>query len=112
MKKPRVTWDMVLRLGLALPNVEESTSYGTPALKTKGKLFIRLHDDMDKIVVSMPFDRREELMAADPEIYFITDHYREYPWILVSLANVHPDALPDLVQGAYRQASRTPKRRP
>ena len=111
MKKPRVTWNTVLRIGLALPNVEESTSYGTPALKTRGKLFIRLHDDLDKIVVKMPFDRRDELMSADPETYFITDHYREYPWILVSLAHVHPDALPDLVQGAYREASRGKKRR-
>ena len=111
MKKPRVTWNTVLRIGLALPYAEESTSYGTPALKAKGKLFIRLHNDMDKIVVSMPFDRREELMAADPETYFITDHYREYPWILVSLAHVHPDALPDLVQGAYREALRAQKRR-
>jgi hypothetical protein len=111
MKKARVTWDTVLRLGLALPNVTESTSYGTPALKTKGKLFVRLHDDLDKIVVKMPFDRRDELMSADPETYFITDHYREYSWILVSLAHVHPDALPDLVQGAYREASRGKKRR-
>jgi hypothetical protein len=111
MKKSRGTWNSVLRLGLALPNVEESTSYGTPALKVKGKLFIRLHDDLDKIVVKMPFDRREELMAGDPATYFITDHYREYPWILVSLDKVHPDALPDLVQGAYREASRTKKRR-
>ena len=111
MKPKPVTYDTVRRLALTLPGVEESTSYGTPALKVKGKLMVRLHDDGDKIVVAMPFERREEMMAADPETYFITDHYRDYPWILVSLAKVHEDALRDLLQIAHNVASRSKKRR-
>jgi hypothetical protein len=111
MKKQLVTYDTVRRVALALPNVQEGTSYGTPALKVKGKLFVRLHQDLDKIVVRMPFDRREELMAGDPETYFITDHYRDYPWILVSLSRVHEDALLDLLKIAHRKASPEKKRR-
>jgi hypothetical protein len=110
MKQQPVTFDTVRRIGLALPRVQESTSYGTPALKVSGKLFVRLHQDLDKIVVKMPFDRREELMAGDPETYFITDHYREYEWVLVSLAKVRPDALPDLLRIAHREASGAKKR--
>jgi hypothetical protein len=111
MPKPKVTYDTIRRLALQLPKVEESTSYGTPALKVRGKLFVRLHDDRDKIVLKMPFDRREEMMAGDPETYFITDHYRNYPWVLVSLANVQVDALRDLLNIAYRTASPTKKPR-
>lgn len=111
MRKKGITYDTVRRLGLALPDVEEGTSYGTPALKVRGKLFVRLHQDLDKIVVKMPFDRREEMMEGDPETYFITDHYREYPWILVSLAKVREDALPDLLNIAYRAAASEKKRR-
>ncbi len=109
--KKFVTYDTVRRVALTLPAVQEGTSYGTPALKVKGKLFVRLHQDLDKIVVRMPFDRREELMAGDPETYFITDHYRDYPWILVSLARVHAEALPDLLKIAHREASPRTKRR-
>ena len=104
MANPRVTYDAIRRLALAMPDVEESTSYGTPALKVKRQLFVRLHQDLDKIVLRMPFDRREELMAEDPETYFITDHYRDYPWVLVSLAKVRPDALRDLLNIACRTA--------
>jgi hypothetical protein len=111
MKKTGVTYDTIRRLGLQLPGVEEGSSYGTPALKVKGKLFVRLHQDLDKIVVKMPFDRRQEMMEADPQTYFITDHYREYPWILVSLEHVREDALPDLLNIAYRAASPARKRR-
>jgi hypothetical protein len=109
MKKQLVTYDVVRRAGLALANVQESTAYGTPALKVNGQLFVRLHQDRDKIVVKMPFDRREELIAGDPETYFITDHYRDYPWILVSLSKVHSDALPDLLRTAYNAVSSAKK---
>ena len=111
MPKPDVTYDTVRRLGMKLPGVEESTSYGTPSLKVKGKLFVRLHQDLDKIVLPMPFDRRAEMMEADPETFFITDHYAEYPYLLVSLARVRAEALPDLLNLAYRTATTSSKRR-
>ena len=96
--------------------MEESTSYGTPAFKTDGKLLARLREDGDSLVVGTTFEEREEMMAADPETYYITDHYLKYPWILVRLSRVSPDALRDLLTRALRLAStkntRTPKRRP
>ncbi len=106
-----VTYETVRKIALAFPGVEEGTSYGTPALKVKGKLFVRLREDPDSLVIKMPFDQREELMAADPETYYITDHYRDYEWMLIRLSKVHPDALRDLLQGAYR-AAKPSKRRP
>src|SRR6201988_4556320 len=101
-----ITYDTVRRMVLTLPNVEESTSYGTPALKVRGKLFVRWRneEDPDTIVLKMPFEPREGLMAEDAETYFITDHYRNYPWILVRLAWVHPDALHELLQIGDRSA--------
>jgi len=110
VKKRRVSYDTVRRVGLTLPDVIESTSYGTPALKVKGNLFVRLHQDLDKFVLKTTFERREEMMAADPETYFITDHYREYPWVLVSLEHVAEEALLDLLRIAHREASATKKR--
>jgi hypothetical protein len=112
MKRHRsITYDTIRRMALTFPNVEESTSYGTPALKVKGKLFIRWRneEDADTIVLKMPFEQREELMTADPESYFITDHYRNYPWVLIRLSRVPPDALQELIQIGYREA--LPKRR-
>src|ERR1700756_4514974 len=62
-----VTFDTVRQVSLSLDHVEEGTSYGTPAFKVRGALFIRLHQDFDStIVVRTDFDQREELLAADP----------------------------------------------
>ena len=50
-------------------------------------------------------------MEGDPDTYFITDHYAEYPYVLVNLSRVNEEALPDLLNIAYRAASRGAKRR-
>ncbi len=97
-----VTFDDVRRMALALEKVEESTSYGTAAFKVRGALIARLHQEGDALVVRADFEQRAELMAADPETYFITDHYLNYEWVLVRLARVHSDALRDLLRMAWR----------
>jgi len=98
-------FETVCRLARTLPGVEESTSYGTPAFKVRGKLFARFHQDGESLVVSVDFDEREEMMSADPEKFYITDHYRNYPWILVRLSKVRPDELRDLLLGSWRRAA-------
>jgi hypothetical protein len=101
------TFDTVRQISLSLEHVEEGMSYGTPAFKVRGALFVRLHQDFDStvVVVRTDFEQREELLAADADTYFITDHYRNYPWVLVRLSRVHRDALRDLLRMAHRLAS-------
>src|SRR5580704_4186054 len=101
-----VTFETVREIALSLDQAEESTSYGTPAFKVRGALFIRRHDGFDStIVVRTDFDHCEENDAAATETYFITDHYRNYPWVLVRLSHLHPAALQDLVRMAHRLAA-------
>jgi hypothetical protein len=100
-----MTFDAIRKIALALDGAEEGTSYGTPAFKVNGELFARLRDDIGALVVRMNIEDRQELMAADPQAYFITDHYLNYPWILVNLARVRPDAMRDLLGGAWRLAA-------
>jgi hypothetical protein len=108
--KTPAAFEAVRRIALALEKVEEGTSYGTPAFKVNGELFVRMHQGGESLVVRTDFEQREELMAADPETYYITDHYLNYEWILIRLSRVQPDALRDLIRMAWRLAS-TSKRR-
>ena len=106
-----MTFDEVRAIAFTLPQVTDGTSYGTPALKAKGKLLVRLRDDIDAIVLPMPFDQREALMAEDPETYFITDHYLAYEYVLAKLSLLHPHQLRDLLAVSYRLVTRrTPRR--
>jgi hypothetical protein len=94
------TFDTVRKIALAMPGVEDGTSYGTPALKKKKKLMIRLREDGD-VVFIVGFDKRDMLMAARPEAFFTTDHYRDYPSVLVRLGEVSKGEIKDLVQWAW-----------
>jgi hypothetical protein len=99
------TFDAVCEIARTLPGAEESTSYGTPAFKVKGKLFARFHQDGEALVISVDFDEREEMMRACPEKFYITDHYRNYPWMLVRLSEATPEELRDLLLGSWRRAA-------
>ena len=96
-------------MALSLDGVEESTSYGTAAFKIGGKLIARLKEDGESLVVGTTFEERDEMIATEPETYYITDHYLKYPWVLVRLAKVHPEAMRDLLKGAARLAARSKK---
>jgi hypothetical protein len=100
-----VTFETVRLAAQALPGVTDSTSYGTPALKVRGKLLARLHQDGECFVLRAELLDREILMQSDPAVFFITDHYRDYPWILVRFLTVDPKALPALLERAWRQVA-------
>jgi len=96
------SFDDIRKIAHALPGVVDGTSYGTPALKVGGKLFARLHQSMDCIVLRCELLDREILMQSAPDAFFITDHYRDYPWILLRLGVVEKRVLPELIERAWR----------
>ena len=103
MKKAKgVTYEKFCELILALPAVEESTSYGTPGFKVKGKLMARLKEDGETIVVRIDYALRSSLIEGKPDTFFITDHYAGYPWMLISLKHVSAKDLSFLLEHAWK----------
>jgi hypothetical protein len=103
-----ITWETVREIALALPGSDEGTSYGTPAFRVRGSLFVRLHDSGESLVVKVDLDERAMRMKVDPETYHITEHYRPYPYMLVRLSTVSRDDLRDLLTESWRLSA--PKR--
>jgi hypothetical protein len=101
MRTP-VTFQTVREIALALPGVEEGTSYGTPAFRVRGKFFARLREDGETLVVKAGFDAREILLRTDPETFFTTDHYAGYPSVLVRLPVVGREVLESVLEEAWR----------
>jgi hypothetical protein len=89
-----MTWEDAIAIGTRLPGVEVSTSYGTPALKVKGKLLARLRPEDDSLVLlDVGFDERELLIEMEPETFHFTDHYKDYPAVLARLGPLTPERL-------------------
>jgi len=101
----RVDWSTVTSLGLALPEVVESTSYGTPALKVRGKLFTRLLDNREDIVVRVDAEERAALVDAAPETFEVTPHYQNHPWVVVHLAAITRGLLGEILAEAWRKVA-------
>lgn len=81
-----LTWSRLAALGRELPEVEEGIWFRTPALKVRGKSFLRLKEDGRSVVFLLEcVDEQAFLIGAKPEVYFITDHYRGYPAVLARL---------------------------
>ncbi len=90
-------------LAARLPGTEESTSYGTPAIKVRKKLLLRLHDKEDAIVLLLAsVDEQQALIAQDPMTFYITDHYAGYAAVLVR-PTVPEDVFFDLMERRWRQ---------
>ena len=104
----QVTFETVREIALALPGVEEGTSYGTPAFRVRRKFLARLCEDGETLVVKCDYPERDFRMEINSAAFFITDHYRGYPMLLVRLAAVAEDDLRDLLELAWR--SLAPKR--
>jgi hypothetical protein len=104
-----VTEDVVRRIALSLPSTSERPSYGMPGFRVKDKLFARIREEGDVIVVWVEsVEEKEALIAADPDVFFTLPHYDGYAMVLVRMAAVEEDELTELLTDAWRL--RAPKR--
>ena len=97
----------IRKVALSFPDVEEGTSYGTPAFKLEKKLLIRLHQDGKSLVLKVGDATRDHLLQADPDTFFVTDHYRGYPYVLAHLDRLTTTDLRKLLQRAIEASSRS-----
>jgi hypothetical protein len=106
------TFEDVKRAAADLPEVAESTSYGTPSLTVRGKSFCRMwgdrEHDRDKVggtevlVVYCDVDEKDALIESAGGVLFSTPHYDGYGAMLIKLSDVQPDDLADYLEDSYR----------
>ena len=98
-----MTFDDVRRIAQAWPEVTDGTSYGTPALKVRKKLLARLKEDGDSLVMpGVPQDERDMLVERAPRVFYFTDHYRDYPMVLIRLSKAKRTDVEPLLRRHWR----------
>jgi hypothetical protein len=104
-----LSWEDVVAIGTRFPEVEESTCFGTPALRVRGKFMCRLRTDPDALVVRViDVADAQALLLGQPDVFFSGPHYDGHPYVLVRLDVVQPEELAELLEDAWRL--RVPKR--
>lgn len=91
------------RIALSFPEANEKPSYGKPSFFIAKKFFTRLRDEDASIVwIVDSIDDRDHLLEMDPKTYFITDHYRDYPSVLVRIARIDKTMLRKMLERRFR----------
>src|ERR1700753_1407856 len=99
-----MNFDDVRELALAWPEVEDGTSYGTPALKVRKKMLVRLKEDGDSLVMpGVPADERDMLVENQPKVFYFTDHYRGYPIALIRLSKATRATVEPFLRRRWRE---------
>jgi hypothetical protein len=97
-----VTYAQVCRLALVLPGVREGDAYGGPSLHLGRKFMGRLWEDGETLVLKVDPRQRERLLLDSPDAFFLTDHYRDHPYVLINLLSADAEVLAPLIEAAWR----------
>lgn len=110
-----INFDLVREIALALPGVKENTIHGAPSLKLGGMLLTcpAIHKSAapDTLAVRAEFAQRAKLLVAEPDVYYVTDHYVNYPLVLIRLSRINRTALKHLLHTAWELLTPKPKSR-
>jgi hypothetical protein len=96
------TFAFVRRCALALPEVTEGVCHGTPTFYVRKKLMLRMWEDGETLVCKVSMELREQLLDEAPDVFSLTDHYRNYPAILINLNAVRESVLKERIAAAWR----------
>ena len=107
-----IAWERVVGIAAELPEVAESTSYRTPAIKVAGKLMARLRTEAEGgLVIMCALDEKEALLASNDDAFFTTPHYDGHGSIIVDLSKVDERQLRELLTDAWRMKASATQRR-
>jgi hypothetical protein len=98
-----VTAAQLREIALSFPGAIEATSYGKPSFHVGKKFFTRLRAEDNSIVLIVgSIDERDMLLESDPALFHITEHYRDYPSVLVRLGQLDATTLHGMLERRWR----------
>lgn len=96
----------VRRIALSLPQTVEKEAWDMPTFRVAGKMFVTVPDDQTSFAVRCPRHERTELIAAEPEKFWVPPHEASSAWVRVRLDALEDlDELRDIVVDSWQQAA-------
>jgi hypothetical protein len=104
-----MTFEEVRQIALSFPGVEEGTTFGAPVFKVKkGMLACEAgHEPAGILALKVGVVEAEFLIEAEPEIYYLTDHYRSWGGVLIRMSETSPKAFRYVFEKAWRRLAST-----
>ncbi|MFE3329631.1 MmcQ/YjbR family DNA-binding protein [Streptomyces sp. NPDC059176] len=96
----------IRRIALSFPETVEKEAWDIPTFRVAGKMYITIPDDQTSFAVRCPKHERAELIAAEPEKFWVPSHEAGSAWVRVRLAALEDlEELRDILVDSWRQAA-------
>jgi hypothetical protein len=102
------------KIALSLPGAEERLWFRHPCVFIHDRFLTRVNEKEDAMVLHVgSMEMREMMLEAESKLFFVTDHYRNFPFVLARLKALSKSALKQMLEGRARQlAEMPPPKRP
>ncbi|WP_035791799.1 MmcQ/YjbR family DNA-binding protein [Kitasatospora mediocidica] len=98
--------DDIRRIALSLPQTAEKEAWSMPTFRVAGRMFVTVPDDQTSFAVRCPRHERTELIAAEPEKFWVPPHEASSAWVRVRLGALEDLAeLYDILVDSWTQAA-------
>ena len=101
------------KIALSLPGAAETLWFNKPAIFIHGQFLTKVHDKEDAMVLRAgSMEMRAMMLEAEPKLFYITDHYRNFPFVLARLSALDKKSLKDMLVGRAIPLAGKPAKKP
>jgi hypothetical protein len=92
------------KIALAIPGAKEVLWFRKPAVFLHDQFLTKVHDKEEAMTLRVSsMEMRDMMLEAEPALFYITDHYKNFPFVLARLSALTPKILKDMLVGRAAQ---------
>ena len=101
------------KIALSFEGTSEGPYFGKPAIFVAEKFLTRVHHKEEAVVLAIgSMEMRDVMLEAEPKLFYITDHYKNFPYLLARLSALDKGTLKELLAARLLQIeAKKPKKR-
>ena len=100
------------KIALAVEGASEGPYFGKPAVFVAEKFLTRVHTKEEAMVLAVgSMEMRDMMLEAEPRLFYITDHYKKFPYLLARLSKLDKTTLKELLSARLLQIEAKTKRK-
>jgi len=100
------------KIALSLPGAKETLWFHKPAVFIHDRFLTKVHDKEEAMVLQVgSMEMRDMMLEAEPRLFYITAHYKNFPFVLARLDALDKKTLKDMLVGRAAQLADMPRRK-
>jgi hypothetical protein len=100
------------KIALSFPDTSEGPYFNKPAIFVGETFLTRVHTKEDAMVLAIgSMEMRDMMLEAEPKFFYITDHYKKFPYLLARLSTLDKATLKELLSARLLQIESKAKKK-